>query len=295
MVCPSCGKHVAETEALCRLCGAAVQHGAPQPSDAHPMAAAGAAPGASEEISRQRHDANACLLFGILSFATLPALPAVFALVSFMVKLIGEDRVPGAVVGAVIIVFFVTGFSAGVLALVRGGRANQAIRRIEGRIFGDDRATPGMFLGAVGAGIWSLVIILSLTVPNMLRSRFPPGSTPVGALRSISTAAITYSSSYGHGFPLRLADLGPPAHPTLISDKAACLIDDMLASGTKMRYRFYYVAGPVDSQGKILTYTVHADPFDSHAGDMHYFTDQSGVIRQQSKRQANVSSPPLDG
>lgn len=257
-----------------------------------PPAGGGGAAGASEEMSRQRRDANACLLFGIISFATLPA---VLALVSFMVKALGEGRAPGAVVGAVIIVFFVTGFSAGVLALVRGRRANQAIRRIEGRIFGDDRATPGMVLGAVGAGIWSLAIILSLIVPNMLRSRLPTGTSPVGALRTINTAAITYSCSYGHGFPLKLSNLGrDPSKKGETSDQAAGLIDDILASGTEMRYRFYYVAGPVDSEGKILTYTVHADPIDSHAGDMHYFTDQSGVIRQQSKRQANVSSPPLD-
>jgi hypothetical protein len=51
------------------------------------------------------------------------------------------------------------------------------------------------------------------------------------------------------------------------------------------------VAGPVDSKGMVQSYTVYVDPIDPKAGDMHYFTDQTGVIRQQSKRQANVNSP----
>ena len=38
---------------------------------------------------------------------------------------------------------------------------------------------------------------------------------------------------------------------------------------------------------------LHADPVDPKAGDVHYFTDETRVIRMQSKWQANASSPPL--
>jgi hypothetical protein len=247
-------------------------------------------PGASGDRSRQRRDANACLLLGLLSFATLLA---DIALGFFLDRLPAMHRVPGAVMGAVMIAFFLTGMSAGVLALVFGRRANQAIRRIEGRISGDDRASPGMVLGAVGAGFWSLCILLFLTVPYMLRFHLPGGVSAVGSLHTINTAAITYACTYGHGYPLKLSNLG--YDPSKRNDQAAGLIDEILAAGAKGGYRFYYVAGPVDSQGKVLTYTVHADPLESRAGEPHYFTDQSGVIRKEAKRQADAGSPIIEG
>jgi hypothetical protein len=251
-------------------------------------------PGASEERARQRRDANACLLLGLLSFATLPA---DLALGFFMDRLPALQRVPGAIMGAVLIAFSVTGISAGILALVFGRRANQAIRRIEGRIFGDGRASPGMFLGALGGGIWSLGIIFSLVV--LPKYRITEGVSAVGTLHTINTAAITYACLYDHGFPVKLSNLGPPkskgAVPSEANDQAAGLIDDVLASGTKAGYRFYYVAGPVDSHGKILTYTVHADPLESRAGEPHYLTDQTGAIRQQAKRQADANSQIIEG
>jgi hypothetical protein len=151
-----------------------------------------------------------------------------------------------------------------------------------------------MVLGAVGAGIWSLCILLFLTIPNMLRSRLPDeGVSPVGSLRTINTAAITYACTYGHGYPLKLSNLG--YDPSKRNDQAAGLIDERLASGAVGGYRFYYIAGPVDSQGKVLTYTVHADPLESRAGEPHYLTDQSGVIRKEAKRQADAGSPIIEG
>jgi hypothetical protein len=237
-------------------------------------------------MSRQRRDATACLLLGLLSLATLPV---VFALVSLRDRLRdGGHAVLSAVTVVVMAGFFVSAVPAGVLAVVLGRRANKAIPRIEGRIFGDNRAKPGMVLGAIGAGFWSLLVVLSLILP---KHRFDPGWSPVGSLRTINTAAIMYASQYGHGFPLKLSYLG--YDPIIRNDQAAGLIDEVLASGTKAGYRFYYVAGPVDSKGKILTYTVRADPIDPSGGHLYYFTDQTGVVRKQSKWEANGSSPPV--
>jgi hypothetical protein len=177
---------------------------------------------------------------------------------------------------------------AGILALVLGGLAKVFFRRIEGTPFGADRTRRGMILGASGVGIWILLIIVTI---NLHRARIGGGGSPVGGLRTINTAATTYASQYGHGFPLRLSYLG--CDPSKTNDQAAGLIDEILASGKKSGYRFYYVAGPVDSQGMITSYTVYVDPINPKVGDMHYFTDQTRVIRQQSKRQANVNSPPI--
>jgi hypothetical protein len=279
MVCPSCGNYVAGAKALCEYCGAVLQYGVTPLSETHQAANGGTVPGASEEMSRHGREAIACLLLGLLSFATLPA---IMALAHFEVEL------PPAVA----IVFSMTGISSGVLALVLGRRANQVIRRIEGTIFGVDMALPGMLLGAIGAGISFLY-----PIPLLLPNRLEPGVSVVSQVRVIHTAAAFYSCIYGHGYPVKLAVLGPlklgDSDSPERNEQAAALIDEFLAAGTKGGYRFFYVSGPVDSQGKVQSYTLHADPVGWNTGDLHYFTDQSGVVREQSKRPATASSPPV--
>jgi hypothetical protein len=296
MVCPSCGKYVAGARALCKYCGAVLPYGVTPLSETHQAAGGGAVPDASKEMRRHGRDATACLILGIFSFASLPV---VFTLGSLQGRLPpGEYRVLDAVIFGVIFAVLASAIPLGVLALVFGRRANRAIRTIQGRKLGDDRAKRGMVLGAVGAGFWTVVIILPLIAPNMF-FHLPTGSSPVGTLRTINTAAITYSSQYGHGFPLRLSFLAPPklgwnGRYEDPNDQAAGLIDEILAAGKKSGYRFLYVAGPVDSRSQVQTYTVYADPVDPKAGLLYYFTDQTGVIRQESKREADASSPPVD-
>jgi len=123
----------------------------------------------------------------------------------------------------------------------------------------------------------------------------------MGALRTINEAAATYDATYGHGFPPTLAALGPPKTKFLHAapapnEMAAGLIGEKLASGTISGWRITYIAGPVDSTGKIQTYTVRADPINPGVtGDNHYFTDQSGVIRQKSGGEAGENDSPIAG
>ncbi len=296
MVCPSCGRQVAGTEA-CRFCGANVKNGVTLSPESVPLAGGGTSPGTVDDSFRQKHDATTSLILGIVSFATLPVVFAfsyVFANLPVIFVYFKAD-LPADVFA----VLFATAIFGGMLALVLGRRANQAVRRIEGGISGNDRAKRGMVLGAVGAGIWSLVRH-SYLLPH---SRLEGGVSAVGSLRTISTAAITYSSQYGHGFPLRLSFLAPPKLGRLVgstwkyddpNDQAAGLIDAVSAAGNKSGYRFYYLAGPVDSQGVVQSYTVHADPLQPSAEHPYYFTDQTGVVRKQLWREANASSPPVD-
>lgn len=287
MVCPGCGRQVAGAEAACRFCGAAVKSDLTPSSDFLPPAGGGTSPGTVDDSFRQKRDATASLILGIVSFATLPvafAFSYVFANLPVTFVFFKAD-LPADVFA----VLFATAIFGGVLALVLGRRANQAVRRIEGRLFGDDRAKPGMVSGALGAGFWSLLVILRLLPHPLLDS----GGGPVDCLLTINTEAIEYSTQYGNGFPLKLSYLGGCNSPAK-SPQAACIIEPRLASGSFVGYRFMYVAGPVDSQGQVQSYTVHADPLQPSAEHPYYFTDQTGVIRQQSKREANASSLPVD-
>lgn len=160
---------------------------------------------------------------------------------------------------------------------------------------GSGKVTLGLVVGLV-----VLVVFLIVVIPNLVRSPLNPQTTnAVGMLRTINTGAIVYAETYNRGFPLTLTALGCPEDATIAnfkpSEKAACLIDGRLASGTIICYRFSYIAGPVDSSGKISTYTVHADPAEPCAeSKMHYFTDQTRVIREEKDREAYASSPPIE-
>lgn len=117
-------------------------------------------------------------------------------------------------------------------------------------------------------------------------------ASAVGSLRTINTSEVTYSSTYPNGFSPSLASLGWTGSPSTAS--SAGLIDGELASGVKNGYKFTYVPG--SGTANIQTYSVYADPVEPGAsGQNHYFTDQSGVIRQNTERRAGPNDPPLAG
>ena len=90
--------------------------------------------------------------------------------------------------------------------------------------------------------------------------------------------------------------LAPPAtagaNPT---STAAGLIDSVLAGGAKSGYSFTYSPGASDSTGRINTYQFIAVPITSSTGTNYYFTDQSGVIRQNSTTTAASTDSPIAG
>jgi hypothetical protein len=67
------------------------------------------------------------------------------------------------------------------------------------------------------------------------------------------------------------------------------------AGGAKSGYTFTYAAGAAVG-GRIETYTINAAPTTvGTTGTNFYFTDQSGVIRQNSTAAASASDSPLAG
>ena len=134
---------------------------------------------------------------------------------------------------------------------------------------------------------------LDLTVNE--QSSLPDGTAAVGKLRTLNTAAIFYSATYNKGFPESIKALAPPtndgANPTA---NAAGLVDRALASGRGSGYVFTYSPGAKDAAGRINTYTINADPITpGTTGTVHFFTDQSGVIRQETEAPANEHSPVI--
>jgi type IV pilus assembly protein PilA len=84
-----------------------------------------------------------------------------------------------------------------------------------------------------------ILIIAAIAIPNLLRARMAANeSSAVASIRTINTAEITYSSTYPTvGFATALTNLGGVS-PCTPSSNTACLIDSVLASGTKSGYNF---------------------------------------------------------
>ncbi len=149
-----------------------------------------------------------------------------------------------------------------------------------------------------------ILIIAAIAIPNLLRSRIAANqASAVGSLRTLNTADITYASTYNAGYSCELGYLGPPAsgNPTAA---AAGLVDSILAgtvggtvgqTSTKSGYNFTYSPGAACGT-RVDTYSFNANPSTpGTTGTNYYFTDQSGVIRQNSTGTASASDSPLAG
>ena len=88
-----------------------------------------------------------------------------------------------------------------------------------------------------------ILIIAAIAIPNLLRARIAANeSSAVSSLRTINTAEVSYTTAYPTvGYSADLVSLGPGgvnavcAAPT---SQVACLLDGVLASGTKSGYLF---------------------------------------------------------
>ena len=141
-----------------------------------------------------------------------------------------------------------------------------------------------------------ILIIAAIAIPNLLRSRIAANqASAVGSLRTLNTSEVTYSSTFNVGFTYSLAYLAPDASGNPPTSTAAGLIDSVLAVGAKSGYSFTYTPGASDSTGRINTYSFTAVPITSSTGTNYYFTDQSGVIRQNSTVTASATDSPIAG
>ncbi len=141
-----------------------------------------------------------------------------------------------------------------------------------------------------------ILIIAAIAIPNLLRSRIAANqASAVGSLRTLNTANITYASTYNTGYASAMPYLAPPAAGANPTSTAAGLIDSVLASGFKSGYSFSYSAS-IGPTGRTDTYYWIASPITvGTTGTNFYFTDQSGVIRQNSTATASVSDSPIAG
>jgi len=127
-----------------------------------------------------------------------------------------------------------------------------------------------------------ILIIAAIAIPNLLRSKMAANeSSAVGSVRTINTAEVTYSSTWGAGFSPDLKSLGGAAPCTNATAGSACLIDPLLsvAPYTKSGYVFL-AAGTMTVNAINNGFEVEADPSTVQTTGVRSFcSDQTGVIR----------------
>src|ERR1700731_1960652 len=79
-----------------------------------------------------------------------------------------------------------------------------------------------------------ILVIAAIAIPNLLRSRMAANeASAVGSIRTINASALEFSFSYPNlGYPVSLSSLGGVS-PCTATSAAACLLDQVLAAGTK--------------------------------------------------------------
>jgi type IV pilus assembly protein PilA len=141
---------------------------------------------------------------------------------------------------------------------------------------GEDRSMNGFSLIELLMVVAIILIIATIAIPNLMKSRRVANeSSAVGSIRTLSTAAVTYSASCPNvGFSGSIAQLNTGA----VCAGATGIIDNVWATGTKSAYTFTYT--PVTANGLNTTYTSVAVPLTvGTTGQRAFFSNQTGVIR----------------
>jgi type IV pilus assembly protein PilA len=128
-----------------------------------------------------------------------------------------------------------------------------------------------------------ILIIAAIAIPNLLRSKIAANqASAVASLRTLNTSAALYNSTFG-SYPASLSNMGTGSSVTSTS---ADLIDNVLVGGVKSGYSFTWT-------NNAPGYKINADPSNTSTGTIHYFTDQSLVIRYNAASAATVNDSAI--
>ena len=135
-----------------------------------------------------------------------------------------------------------------------------------------------------------ILIIAAIAIPNLLRARMAANEAgSAAAIRTINTAEISYQAANPTvGFANTLAILGPGA---TCGAATACLIDSVLASGTKSGYSYTLAAaGGVPA----VTYLTVGTPLSASTGTRMFCAVEDAVVRAAvTASGCTAATPPL--
>jgi len=123
-----------------------------------------------------------------------------------------------------------------------------------------------------------ILIIAAIAIPNLLRSKMAANeSSAAGSIRSLVTAQVTYSTTYGVGYATALAALGSTGAGCVATSAAACLIDPVMTSGTKSGFNL-----GTSTTNAIAEFVTTAVPVTLNTtGNRSFCADETLVVRFQ--------------
>ena len=138
-----------------------------------------------------------------------------------------------------------------------------------------------------------ILIIAAIAIPNLLRAKMSANeASAVSSIHAINTSEITFYSVFPTtGYSSTLNSLGPGGGGCN-SPTSACMIDNILAAGTKAGYVFTYLqtAGGPPATG----YTVNVDPVTRGiTGQRSFYSDQANATHYNASAVASVTDPQL--
>lgn len=230
---------------------------------------------------------------GVLPAPVLPAMspPPGYASPSAQGETSGQ-AIASLVCGALGLV--ILPFIASVPAVILGHLSLSSIKKSAGRLKGQGLAIAGLVMGYLGVvALPFLLIIAAIAIPNLLRARMAANeASAIGSLRTYSRAILTYAAACQDvGAPRSVSDMGPGRGDC----QGANLLGPMLAAphAISSGYRFFYEPGAADENGRVLHYSITADPVTGGMGIRHFFMDESGVIRWSRDEAATADSAPV--
>jgi prepilin-type N-terminal cleavage/methylation domain-containing protein len=140
-----------------------------------------------------------------------------------------------------------------------------------------------------------ILIIAAIAIPNLLRAKIAANeSSAAASVRTLVTANIEYSTSYPtNGYAANLTELGPGTGATACpsggpTSGAACIVDAVLASGTKSGYALNSVGQGSLPYGGFL---VSATPSTAGTSGVKGFCAQEdGVVRWVTPSASTITS-----
>ena len=133
-----------------------------------------------------------------------------------------------------------------------------------------------------------ILIIAAIAIPNLLRAKIAANeSSAAASVRTIVTANIEYSTSYpAVGYPTTLAALGPGAATCSTNGPTstnACIIDNILASGSKSGYTVNSVGSAGAGSPTNNQFVISAVPQQAGSSGVKGFcADEDGVLRSEN-------------
>jgi type IV pilus assembly protein PilA len=130
-----------------------------------------------------------------------------------------------------------------------------------------------------------ILIIAAIAIPNLLRARIAANeSSAVSSLRTINTAEVTYSSSWGLGYAAAVDNLGGTAPCGPATAAMACIIESGLSVAPYSKSGYTFVAiGNTPVGGVNNGFEANATPtVVDVTGKRAFCSDQTGVLRSNT-------------